>query len=116
MTQGARDGAAPAVSQRLDKWLWYARFVKTRSLAGKLCQSGLVRVAGDAVTKANRSVRIGDVVAVPQGRVIRTVEVKALGDRRGPPAEARRLYDEIETSHLRDLARESWTPLLLDED
>jgi ribosome-associated heat shock protein Hsp15 len=81
------------MNRRIDLWLWYARFAKTRSLAARLCTEGAVRVNGSVVEKA-AAVRIGDTVSVPQGRMRRTVAVRALGERRGPPAEARLLYDE----------------------
>jgi len=103
----------PSGSQRLDKWLWFARFARTRSLAAKLCESGLVTLGGAAVGKPNRSVRAGDVLAIPQGRVVRTVRVTALGERRGPPAEARTLYEELAEPRPREPGPdEDWTPLL----
>jgi ribosome-associated heat shock protein Hsp15 len=86
---------AAAASLRLDKWLWYARFCKTRSLATKLCQSGQIRIAGSHVTKAHQPIRTGDVLTFPLGRAIRVVRILALGVRRGPVAEARRLYDDL---------------------
>ena len=70
-------------SLRLDKWLWYARFFKSRSLASTLCASGKVRIGGEAVRKANRQVRPGDVVTFPQGRHIRVIKILALATRRG---------------------------------
>lgn len=101
---------------RLDQWLWFARLTKSRSLAARLCAAGAVRVNGITVTKPNQSVRIGDCVVVPQGRVERTVQVLALGVRRGPSAEARALYDETESPlRPRDLAA-NWVPLLGDDD
>jgi ribosome-associated heat shock protein Hsp15 len=102
--------ATGATTQRVDKWLWYARFAKTRSLAGRLCQSGGVRLAGEPVTKPNRAVRVGDLLTIPQGRLIRTVRVAAIGARRGPPAEARHLYEEVGAPAPR--AAEPWIPLL----
>jgi ribosome-associated heat shock protein Hsp15 len=84
-----------AESLRLDKWLWYARFCKTRSLATKLCQSGRIRIAGNHVVKAHQPVRAGDVLTFPLGRAIRVVRIRALGTRRGPPAEARALYEDL---------------------
>lgn len=80
---------------RLDKWLWFARFVKTRSLAAKLCGEGSVTIGGSVVLKPGHPVRVGDVLTVRQGRMLRRVSVLALGARRGPPAEARLLYAEI---------------------
>ncbi|HYE48134.1 MAG TPA: RNA-binding S4 domain-containing protein [Azospirillaceae bacterium] len=81
---------------RLDKWLWYARFVKTRSLAAKLCTSGVIRTGGATVGKANHMVRPGDVLTFPLGNHIRVVKVLALGTRRGPAPEARTLYDDLQ--------------------
>lgn len=100
---------------RLDKWLWFARFARTRSLAAKLCGNGLVRVGGAAVAKPGHLVRPGDVVTVEQGRSVRRVTVLALGTRRGPPAEARLLYAEPEPPRIRcDADRAAWVPLLDD--
>jgi len=80
---------------RLDKWLWYARFFKSRSLATKLCQSGGLRLGGSLVHKAHAQVRVGDVLTFPQGQHIRVVKVVALGVRRGPAQEARELYEDL---------------------
>jgi ribosome-associated heat shock protein Hsp15 len=103
-------------SLRLDKWLWFARFAKTRSLAAKLCAAGCVTVGGAPVSKAGHPLRVGDVVTVRQGRMLRRVTVAALGERRGPPSEARLLYAEPEMPlSLRDLERMAWTPLIEDE-
>ena len=81
--------------QRLDKWLWRARFFKTRTLAAKLCNGGHVRSGGNAISKAHHQVRIGDVLTFAQGRYIRVVKVLALGTRRGPASEARTLYEDL---------------------
>ena len=80
---------------RLDKWLWWARFFKTRSLAAKMCNAGRVRSGGSAVSKAHHQVRVGDVLTFAQGRYIRVVRVLALGTRRGPASEARALYEDL---------------------
>jgi len=80
---------------RLDKWLWYARFFKSRSLAGKICNAGQVRIGGAPTAKAHYQVRNGDVLTFPQGQHIRVVKVLDLGRRRGPAAEARRLYEDL---------------------
>lgn len=79
---------------RVDKWLWFARFCKTRSLAQTLCTEGRVFVNGEKYEKPNRLVRIGNVVVVTLGPIRRTVVVKALGTRRGPAVEAAFLFDE----------------------
>lgn len=80
---------------RLDKWLWYARFLKTRSLAARLAGSGAVRCAGQPITKAHHKVKPGDVLTFPLGPHIRVVRVLALGGRRGPAPEARSLYEDL---------------------
>ena len=103
-------------SLRLDKWLWFARFAKTRTLAAKLCAEGCVTVDGAVVLKPGHALRVDDVLTVRQGRMLRRVRVLALGERRGPPAEARLLYSEPETPRpLREVERLSWTPLIDDE-
>jgi ribosome-associated heat shock protein Hsp15 len=81
---------------RIDKWLWYARFCKTRSLAARLAAGGRVRCAGTIVTKPHHPVRPGAVLTFPLGRHIRVIRVVALGHRRGPPAEAQSLYEDLE--------------------
>lgn len=80
---------------RLDKWLWQARFFKSRSIASKLCASGRVRVNGDVIRKAHYAIRPGLVLTFPQARRIRVVRVLALGDRRGPASEAIEMYEEL---------------------
>lgn len=87
---------APDASLRLDKWLWHARFFKSRALASKQCAKGRVRVDGAVVRKAHFAVRPGHVLTFPQGGTIRVVRILALGTRRGPAPEARELYEVIE--------------------
>lgn len=82
-------------ARRLDKWLWFARFCKSRTLASKLCTAGKVRIAGDIVHKAHYLVRPGDVLTFPQGPHIRVVRVLQIGTRRGPATEARTLYEDL---------------------
>jgi ribosome-associated heat shock protein Hsp15 len=82
-------------SLRLDKWLWFARFFKTRSLATAMCNAGRLRVGGEVVGKANHKIRPGDVLTFPQGRHIRVVKVLALAARRGPAREAQQLYEDL---------------------
>ena len=82
-------------SIRLDKWLWRARFFKSRALASKLCAAGRVRIDREVVTKAHAAIRVGQVLTFPQARDIRVVRVTALGERRGPASEARNLYDDL---------------------
>ena len=101
---------------RIDKWLWFARMAKTRSLAARLCEAGLVGLAGTAVVKPHHLVRIGDRITVAQGRARRHVVVLALGSRRGPAAEARLLYDEPEPPVPIARVDPAWTPLLDEEE
>lgn len=82
-------------SQRLDKWLWCARFFKSRSLAAKFCGEGRLRVSGQVTHKAHYAVRPGDVLTFPLGPDIRVIKILALANRRGPATEARQLYDDL---------------------
>lgn len=82
---------------RIDKWLWCARFFKTRSLAADEIAKGRVRV-NDAVAKASREVRPGDTVDLRQGRVLRTVVVRSVSHTRGPAPVAQLLYEETAAS------------------
>jgi ribosome-associated heat shock protein Hsp15 len=100
---------------RLDQWLWFARLAKSRSLAARLCAAGAISVNGATVVKPNQSLRVGDVVVVPQGGFERTVRVMALGLRRGPASEARGLYQEIAAVRRRDTGP-IWVPLLDEDD
>src|SRR4051794_17143534 len=85
----------PAARLRIDKWLWHARVTKTRSLAANLVAVGQVRVNRRKVEKSAHEVTAGDVVTVVTGGRVRVLRVQGLGARRGPPAEARRLFEEL---------------------
>ncbi|WP_293576594.1 RNA-binding S4 domain-containing protein [Phaeobacter sp.] len=80
---------------RVDKWLWQARFFKTRSLSAKLVTAGHLRINGTRATKPSQNVSPGDVLTFPQGREIRTIQVEAIGTRRGPAPEAAGLYLDL---------------------
>ena len=82
--------------QRLDKWLWFARFAKTRTLAAKLVSAGYVRVNGQRVDQAAKSVAVGDVLTLALARTTAVVRVEALGERRGPASEAQALYTDLD--------------------
>jgi ribosome-associated heat shock protein Hsp15 len=84
-------------STRIDKWLWAARFFKTRSAATEAVVGGHVHVGG-ARAKPSRELRVGETVEVTQGTLRRTVVVQALGDRRGPASVAATLYEETAES------------------
>ena len=81
--------------QRLDKWLWFARFAKTRTLAAKLVTSGFVRLNGQRTDNAAKAVAIGDVVTLALSRTTLVVRIESLGERRGPATEARQLYADL---------------------
>ena len=107
------NGAGGAAGLRLDKWLWHARFCKSRSLAAKLCTGGQIRWApatpgggtGDGgavnssapnpVAKPSHTVRPGDVLTFPLAGQVRVIRILALGLRRGPAPEARALYQDL---------------------
>ena len=78
---------------RLDKWLWAARFYKTRALAHEAIEGGRVRLEGDRV-KPSREVRVGDVLTLHVNDLEWVVSVQKLSERRGPASEARELYAE----------------------
>lgn len=82
---------------RIDKWLWAARFYKTRSLAAEGVAGGKVQVNGERVKRA-KQIQIGDAVRVRQGPYEHEVIVRELSDRRGPAVEAARLYEETAKS------------------
>lgn len=80
---------------RVDRWLWFARFFKSRSIASAVCATRRVRINGVPAAKANHLLRVGDVLTFPAGEAIRVVQVTALGTRRGPAPEARTLYEDL---------------------
>lgn len=80
---------------RADKWLWHARFFKTRTLAAKVVAGGHLRLNAAKVHKPAQAVGPGDVLTFPQGTRIRVVKVVALGERRGPAPEAQALYEDL---------------------
>jgi ribosome-associated heat shock protein Hsp15 len=92
---------APAGSPeaiRLDKWLWHARICKSRAVAARLVAQGAVRVNAVPVTKPAAPVRAGDGLSFAHGGKIRVLRVLGLGARRGPAAEARLLYADLEAA------------------
>jgi ribosome-associated heat shock protein Hsp15 len=83
-------------AQRIDKWLWFARFLKSRSQASALAASGRLRVNGALVGKAHHQVKAGDVLTFPLGHHIRVIRIIDTGSRRGPAPEAQSLYQDLE--------------------
>jgi ribosome-associated heat shock protein Hsp15 len=90
---GEESGAAG--NQRLDKWLWFARLVKSRTLAATLVGDGKIRVNRERITKPAHGIRPGDVITAAIHRSVRIVKVIAIGARRGPASEAQTLYEEL---------------------
>ena len=81
--------------QRLDKWLWHARVVRTRTAAADLVEAGHVRVNGARVTATGQAVRMGDVLTVALDRSVRVMEVRGFCERRGAAPAAQALYREL---------------------
>lgn len=81
--------------QRIDKWLFFARAVKSRSLAAKLATAGRVRINGDKAAQPSDTVKCGDVLTITLDRHVRVWKVLDLGARRGPAPEAQALYEDL---------------------
>jgi len=81
---------------RIDKWLWHARFFKSRTLAGKFVTSGKVRVNGSHIAKAHVMLKADDVLTFPLGPHVRLIRVLSMGTRRGPAPEAQALYEDMD--------------------
>jgi ribosome-associated heat shock protein Hsp15 len=112
LSDGAAEGAEGAgdegaTTQRVDKWLWFARILKTRTLAAALVSSGKVRLNRAKIDKPGHIVRIGDVLTVTANSRVRLLKVTGVGERRGPSATAVTLYEELTPAAdpLKPLAR-----------
>jgi ribosome-associated heat shock protein Hsp15 len=81
--------------QRVDKFLWFARFFKSRTLAATMVSDGRVRINGERCEKPSTVVKLGDVLTFPAGPHVRVIKVLAGGERRGPAPEARLLYEDL---------------------
>lgn len=95
MTRGPAPGPDAGGAQRLDKWLWFARVVKTRTLATSLVLDGKVRVNRVRVDKPSQTVRPGDVITVTAHSRVRILKVMAAGERRGSATVAQTLYEDL---------------------
>ena len=96
MSQATQSQTPPADRERLDKWLWRARFYKTRALAAEAVSAGRIRVNGARQTKPGAGLKLGDALTIAKaGRVV-VVIVEAFGTRRGPAAEAQTLYRDFD--------------------
>lgn len=80
---------------RLDKWLWFARVVKTRAAAADLCEKGRVRLNGERIDKAHKAARIGDVVTVAVGSHVKVLKIVGFAERRGSYPDALKLYEDL---------------------
>lgn len=87
---------SPAGRIRLDKFLWFARIVKTRAAAQILAEEGRLRINGRVIDRSHAPVAIGDVLSFAIHGKVRVLKVEALPGRRGPPAEARTLYSDLD--------------------
>lgn len=85
----------PRESIRLDKWLWQARFFKSRSISSKVVNAGHVRLNGVKVKKTSTPIKVGDTLEFLQVETLRIVKIEALGTRRGPASEAQTLYEDL---------------------
>ena len=97
---------------RLDTWLWYARFYKSRSLSSKAILSGKVRVNSNKIIKPASKVKINDVLTMNHVNLVRIIQVQNIGVRRGPASEAQKLYSDLSpdvkaTSEIKDLSEKS---------
>jgi len=83
------------MEQRIDKWLWHARFYRTRVTAQSAASAGLIRLNGQRISKSSAMVKPGDVLTVPRGSEVIVLQVLAIAVRRGGATEARRLYEIV---------------------
>ena len=88
-------GETGAPSLRLDKWLWYARFFKTRALATRAIAGGRFRLDGEVMSKPHRAAQPGQVLTFMQQDRVRVIRIVELGSRRGPATEAVTLYEDL---------------------
>jgi ribosome-associated heat shock protein Hsp15 len=88
----------PDTRQRIDKWLWYARMARTRTLAQKLVSAGRIRINRKKCDNPADPIRLGDVLTIPLETGVRVLRVVGLGTRRGSPADALTLYEDLSPS------------------
>ncbi len=89
------DGAPGAPALRLDKWLWHARFAKSRAVAVRIVSDDGVRINGARAAKPSAPVRAGDVLTFALGPHVRVIRIVGIGARRGPATEAQTLYEDL---------------------
>lgn len=103
-------GGSVATSQRLDKWLWCARVVKTRTQAAALVTGGKIRINRVKTDKPAHAVKVGDVITASVGPRVRILAVKAIGDRRGSAEIARHLFDDLTAPAISERTNGDGTP------
>lgn len=86
---------AHAPTQRIDKYLWYVRLAKSRSVAQAMAERGIMRLNGRRIERAHSPVRVGDLITLAKGEHVCVVRVLALPDRRGPARVAQDCYEEL---------------------
>jgi ribosome-associated heat shock protein Hsp15 len=89
------DQPSNQLTQRIDKWLWHARFFKTRSLAQKQVTTGKIRVDREKISSPSRKIAAGNVLTITREREIKIIEIKGLAEKRGPYSEAQLLYNDL---------------------
>jgi ribosome-associated heat shock protein Hsp15 len=94
--KGAKPSPDAQPGLRLDKWLWQARFYKTRALAAQQIEKGRIRINGQRMQKPGHAVRAGDVLTFAMDDVVRVIRVLQFGVRRGPATEAQALYTDLD--------------------
>jgi ribosome-associated heat shock protein Hsp15 len=100
MARADQELPSDAGEQRLDRWLWFSRMLKSRTMAAQLVAEGKVRVNRARALKPSQTVRPGDVLTIAIRGRVQVVRVVATGYRRGPPGEARQLYEPIEPAKV----------------
>jgi ribosome-associated heat shock protein Hsp15 len=91
----SRNDSATGTRQRIDKWLWFARIAKSRTLAQKLAISGRVRINRERNDSTSQPVKVGDTLTIGLESGVRVLRILATGTRRGPAAEARLLFEDL---------------------
>jgi ribosome-associated heat shock protein Hsp15 len=104
---GDEELALEAAEQRLDKWLWFSRMLKSRTMAAQLVAAGKVRVNRMRALRPSQTVRPGDVLTIAIRGRVQVVRVVATGYRRGPPVEARQLYEQVKPQEVADGPKEA---------
>jgi ribosome-associated heat shock protein Hsp15 len=97
MDSGHGDGGAAEDGLRIDKFLWFARLARTRTLAREIAERGHIRCAGRRIDRAHATVRIGDVLSVPLSGGVRVLRVESLPARRVPPRQVAEVYSPLES-------------------